>query len=191
MDTGPQRAWNLLRFEHAVPSATPSLRICANTGGPRAGRWGSNWTTTASKRVILTRSTRSEITSHRLRSPMPPSFVRPASASATAPAPDTASQQAAARLGHQLGHALRTLEQPSGMAGLRPGFGTKSASMRGSDESRNCEADCGRSSARGLLPHRIRLPTQPIAAASILPSRVTAYSREQHRAWLLRRRLAP
>jgi conjugative relaxase-like TrwC/TraI family protein len=47
-------------------------------------------------------------------------FVRPASASATAPAPDTASQQAAAQLGHQLGHALRTLEQPSGMAGLGP-----------------------------------------------------------------------
>ena len=44
-----------------------------------------------------------------------PAFVRPAST----PATTTASQQTAAQLGHLLGQALRGLDQPSGMAGLK------------------------------------------------------------------------
>jgi hypothetical protein len=174
MDTGPRRAWNLLRFEPAVPSATPSYLRQHWRAEAQPGRWGSNWTTTASKRVILTRSPRSEITSHRLRNPMPlrSSGLRlpqpralPLTRHPSKPLLISAINSAA---------FFVPLSSHPGWLASGPGFGTKTASMRCSDESRNCEADCGRSGGRGLLCHRIRLPTrQPIAAASILLARVT------------------
>ena len=111
--TGRPKAWSWQRCGPAARSGKRGSTDCSRPGRRRPRHWDSSWAGSVSTRG------RSRL---RVSDPMsrrwPAGSMAPHSP-APAAVPAATVQQTAAQLGSQLGQVLRSLDQPSGMAGIK------------------------------------------------------------------------